>query len=168
VTDRSRESGIERASPVTNVRSHSSMIHFTFTMTNRTVNFTTMKPSTFGSFSLPYIEADLVVVNSGSLCASQQCGRPIEGPCLLTADNKRYHPGHLACDYGSGHRPCGDPMMDYFEIGTLKVCERHKDAVLSDTIKRSRNPGGDSGPTFIAEKRRTRVIDSSKLKQQWT
>lgn len=117
------------------------------------------------SFSIS-TEVDLFISHSGSLCASKQCGQPIEGPCLLTADNKRYHPGHLACDHGSGHRPCDNPMIDYFEIGSLKVCERHKDAVLSDTIRRSRKPGRSSGSTPKAEKRRTRLIDSSKLKPQ--
>ncbi|KAJ9096734.1 hypothetical protein QFC21_005004 [Naganishia friedmannii] len=102
---------------------------------------------------LHYHEAD------GSLCASTQCGKPIEGPCLLTANNQRYHPGHLACDYGDAHRPCRDPMMDYYEIGTLKVCERHKDAALTDTIKRSRK-GRSDDMTAKAEKRRTRLIEA--------
>ncbi|KAJ9114759.1 hypothetical protein QFC22_005635 [Naganishia vaughanmartiniae] len=106
----------------------------------------------------PYCQLHYHEAN-GSLCASTQCGKPIEGPCLLTANNQRYHPGHLACDYGDEHRPCRDPMMDYYEIGTLKVCERHKDTALTDTIKRSRK-GRSSGMTAKAEKRRTRLIEA--------
>lgn len=50
-------------------------------------------------------------------------------------------------------------MIDYYEIGTLKVCERHKDSALSDTIKRGqRTRSGEM--TAKAEKRRTRVIEA--------
>jgi hypothetical protein len=99
---------------------------------------------------------------SGTLCASSECKQPIEGPCLLTPGNSRYHPGHLHCDHRDryGRHSCRDKMEDYYEVSTMKVCERHKDEALRlmNRLAGTRDAAGRMSVAAKAEKRRTRMI----------
>jgi hypothetical protein len=105
---------------------------------------------------------NLRLYRSGSLCAATSCQLPIEGPCLLTSGNTRYHPGHLHCDHRDrvGNYSCRNPMEDYYEVGTMKVCERHKDEALRvmNRMAGKRDAAGRMSVAAKAEKRRTRLI----------
>lgn len=88
---------------------------------------------------------------SGTLCALATCGRPIEGPCVLTAGSnpQRFHPGHLGCD--APH--CSDTMEEYYEVSGKRYCERHMERHARDM----RGEGLDMD--LRAEKRKTRLVD---------
>ncbi|KAG8948288.1 hypothetical protein FRC04_009926 [Tulasnella sp. 424] len=71
---------------------------------------------------------------NGSLCASPNCGQPIEGGCAIADDGKKYHPEHFICEWEGGgdelpptrRQKCNQELEDYWEFGPRKYCsERH-------------------------------------------
>lgn len=96
----------------------------------------------------------VLMLCSGTLCASASCRQPIEGACILTPqpNQQRFHPGHLRCDHRggvSGAQTCREPMDEYYEVGDGRYCERH----VGDAMRR------DGKADRRAEKRRTRMVD---------
>jgi len=82
-----------------------------------------------------------------SLCASPDCGQPIEGPCAVSHSGARFHPEHLLCEY-SGYPGCKEKLVEYWEIDGRMLCEKH--AQIEDD--------GEDLMTK-ANKRMTRFID---------
>ncbi|KZS88394.1 hypothetical protein SISNIDRAFT_490191 [Sistotremastrum niveocremeum HHB9708] len=68
----------------------------------------------------PYCDYHYHEVNN-SLCASPTCGQPIEGPCAVSHDGKRYHPEHMVCDWPG----CDVGLEEYWEVDGKSLCEKH-------------------------------------------
>ena len=120
-------------------------------------------PSTL---NLPETMRRGLTIDSGTLCASSTCRKPIEGPCIVVqgTDNPlRFHPGHLRCDHrgASGSQTCREPMDEYFDIEGKRYCERH----VGEALKGAAGSGGGMGGKALrAEKRKTRLVDLQKAR----
>ncbi|ORX33749.1 hypothetical protein BD324DRAFT_653802 [Kockovaella imperatae] len=98
---------------------------------------------------------------TGTLCASSSCKKPIEGPCIVVQGSSnplRFHPGHLRCDHrdSRGGQSCREAMDEYFDVDGKRYCDRHVGEALKAASAAS---GGKGGRTLKAEKRKTRLVD---------
>ncbi|KAG8961392.1 hypothetical protein FRC00_012412 [Tulasnella sp. 408] len=111
---------------------------------------------------------------NGSLCASPECGQPVEGGCAIADDGKRYHPEHFVCEWQGGgeelpptrRQKCNQELEDYWEFGPRKYCsERHaawaQEKAAADkarALREGREVTDTTDPNSRATKRHTLFV----------